>query len=30
MINSDYQRIAEAIEFLATQSDQQLTLDEIA
>ena len=30
MINTDYQRIAEAIRFIATQSDQQPTLDEIA
>jgi len=30
MINPDYQRIAEAIEFLAPESNQQLTLDEIA
>ena len=30
MTNPDYQRIAEAIKFIATQSDQQPTLDEIA
>lgn len=30
MINPDYQRIAEAIEFLSPESNQQLTLDEIA
>ena len=30
MTNPDYQRIAEAIRFIATQSDKQPTLDEIA
>ena len=30
MINPDYQRIAEAIRFIATQTNQQPTLDEIA